>query len=572
MKRFLGLFAYLKGKAHLPILALVFALFAVGAKLAVPYLTGLCIDAIRNGNDDIGMYLWIIIAILIAGAVGRYFFTYFVSITGETIVKEMRQALYRKLIAAPVSYFDSRKEGDLLLLFTNDIDTVRTGLVSGSASFFEGAVQILATIGLMLYLNWVLALVVIVLTPLSIVVSRIISKANAKSFRAQAANMAALSGQGNETISNLETVQSYGIEGLRTDEFKAKAEEVRKSQFKAVFASAWINPSSRLVNNLIYGAVVMMGCYLLFEQPEWLGRVFTVGYLSSFLTYAYQYMAPFNEVADASGDILYALSSFGRFEETMSGPMDCDDGQTLTGPTIGEFTAEDVHFGYTSEREVLSGISFSIKKGQTVALVGTTGCGKTTLINLLMRFYDPQSGEIRVDETPLSKVPKSDLRRHFGMVLQQTVLFHGTIADNIAFGKEEATREEIEQAAKLAKADALISKLPQGYDTPIHSCNLSGGERQLICLARVLLSAPEVVLLDEATSNIDLRTEIALSGGFDTLLKGKTAVVVAHRLSTIVGSDMILVMDRGQIIERGTFGELMAQNGFFAKLYKAQFE
>ena len=484
----------------------------------------------------------------------------------------MREALYEKLMHAPVSYFDSRKEGDLLLLFTNDIDTVRTGLVSGSASFFEGAVQILATIGLMIYLNWVLALVVVFLTPLSIVVSRLISKANAKSFRAQAANMAALSGQSNETIANLQTVQSYGIETIRKQDFHAKAKAVQGAQFKAVFASAWINPSSRLVNNLIYGAVVMMGCYLLFEQPAFLGRAFTVGYLSSFLTYAYQYMAPFNEVADASGDILFALSSFARYEETMQGPLDNDDGLVLTGEQIDGFEAKDLHFGYTSEREVLSGISFSIGRGQTVALVGTTGCGKTTLINLLMRFYDPSSGTITVDGTSLQDIPKADLRRYYGMVLQQPILFHGTIAENIAFAKPDSSLQEIQEAAALARADRLIEKLPQGYDTPVSAAHLSSGEKQLICLARVLLSAPEVVLLDEATSNIDLRTEIALSGGFDTLLKGKTAIVVAHRLSTIVGSDLILVMDHGQIVEQGNFTDLMERGGFFAKLYASQFQ
>ena len=571
MKTVRKLLYHLKGKTHLAYLALLFALFSVGCKLAIPYFVGLSIDSIRNGNNAIATYLFWILGLLVVGGISRFFFDYFVGLAGEEIVKHMRISLYEKMLSLPVSYFDSRKEGDLMLLFTNDIDTVRTGIVSGGAAFFEGLVQILATIGLMFYLNWVLALLVVVLTPLSLLTSRLISKANSKSFHTQNARLAELTGIGNESLANLETIQAYGIEELRAERFYKKGEEVRNAQFKAVFASAWINPSSRLINNFIYGAVVMVGCVLLFNQPEFLGKAFTVGYLSSFLTYAYQYMAPFNEVADASGDILYALSSFKRYEAVMNEANDIDEGDAELEPTVSSFVGEDIHFGYNPSKEVLKGIDFTINKGQIVALVGTTGCGKTTLINLLMRFYDPQSGNISVNEKRLTEVKKADLRSHLGMVLQQPVLFHGTIGENITFGGKEVDAERRNEAAKQAKADELVAKFAQGYDTPIESLSLSSGERQLICLARVLYSAPEVVLLDEATSNIDLRTEVALSGGFDTLLKGKTAIVVAHRLSTIVGADTILVMDQGRIIERGNFNDLMAKNGFFAKLYHSQF-
>ena len=572
MRNIKVLFVYLKGQSKYAVLGLVFALFSVGTKLAIPYFIGLSIDSIRAGEMAIQTYLFWILGLLLVGAISRFFFDYFIRITGERIVKSMRCALYDKMLVLPISYFDKRKEGDLLLLFTNDIDTIRTGIVSGGASLFEGIVAIGATIGLMLYLNWLLAIIVIALTPLSLIVSRLISKANSKSFRAQNQRLAELSALGNESLGNLETIQSYGIEALREEKFLEKASQVKDAQFKAVFAACWINPSSRLVNNLIYGSIVMMGCLLLVNQPSFLGKVFTVGYLSSFLTYAYQYMTPFNEVADASGDILFALTALRRFQEVMVEPNDIDEGSKSLSEEIPGIEARDVHFGYSQDKEVLKGIDFSIKKGKTTALVGTTGCGKTTLINLLMRFYDPNSGTLKIGDEDISSFPKKELRSHFGMVLQQSVLFHGSIGDNIAFGVDNPSQEEIAWAAKQAKADALIAKLPKGYDTPIESTLLSSGERQLICLARVLLCAPEVVLLDEATSNIDLRTEVALSGGFDTLLKGKTAVVVAHRLSTIVGADEILVMDQGKIIERGDFASLMKKEGFFARLYHSQFE
>ena len=571
MKKIKMVLSHLNGRYHLPIFALVSALFAVSAKLAIPYIVGLSLDQIRVGNMDLTWYLLGILLCIVAGAVARFFFDYLVSLTGESIIKAMRERLYHHFMHVPVSEFDRRKEGDLLLLFTNDIDTIRTGFVSGAAAVFEGVVQIAITIGLMLYLNWLLALIVIALTPLSLIISKIISRANSSSFRKQNAKLAELSAYGMETLVNMETIQAYGLVEQRQNAYQSKGKEVKAAQFKATFASTWINPSSRLVNNFIYGSVVMVGCALLFYQPSWLGSAFTVGALSSFLTYCYQYMAPFNEVADASGDILFAFASLDRYQKAISSPLDENVGKKTINGDISKIEANEIHFGYDPSRTVLKGIDFSIAKGERVALVGTTGCGKTTIINLLMRFYDPQSGTIEINGIPSLDVNKGSLRNHIGMVLQQSVLFSGTLGENIAFGKKDATEEEIMAACAEAKADALIRRLPKGLDTPVSSLSLSSGEKQLICLARILVCKPEFVLLDEATSNIDLRTEIALSGGFDSLLKGKTSVVVAHRLSTIVKADKILVMDQGKIIESGNFKTLMAQDGFFAKLYRSQF-
>lgn len=571
MKRIISVFGYLRSRRYLVVLALVCALAAVGAKLAIPYIVGISLDQIRAGNMNLTNYLILIGVLIGIGSFARFFFDYLVSITGEAIISSMRKELYHKLVNAPVSTFDQKKEGDMLLLFTNDIDNIRTGFVSGAAAFFEGVMQIAITVGLMLYLNWLLALIVIGLTPLSLIVSNIISKANSSSFRKQNASLAELSAYGMESLANIETIQSYGLSKSRLERFKEKGVEVRKAQFKATFAAAWINPSSRLVNNMIYGAVVIAGCLLLYHQPAFLGKAFTVGFLSSFLTYCYQYMAPFNEIADASGDILFAFASFDRYQKVMAEESDDIGGELELPRGIDSVEGKNIVFGYDPGRVVLNGIHFRIEKGERVALVGTTGCGKTTIINLLMRFYDPQSGAIEVNEKAIPQYRKTSLREHIGMVLQQSVLFDGTIGENIAFGKEDASEEEILEACVKAKADNLIKRLPKGLDTQVSSLSLSSGERQLICLARILVCKPEFVLLDEATSNIDLRTEIALSGGFDTLLKGKTSVVVAHRLSTIVGADKILVMDKGKIIEVGNFKSLMEKDGFFAKLYHSQF-
>ncbi len=483
----------------------------------------------------------------------------------------MRDALFDALNQVPLSYLDSHPHGDLLLRLTNDIETVQTGLITGAGALFEGIVQIAITLFFMFYLNWALALTVVLLTPISVVVSRFVSKSNSVYFKQQNAKMGELTAHSLETLSNLEAIHSFGMEKAREDDFLEKDLEVKKANFKATFAAAWINPSTRLVNNLIYASIILFGAYLLISSPAWLGIHFTVGALSSFLSYSLQYMTPFNEIADVASDVFYASASLDRVQQTVFAPKDVDTGRKPLGASIETLEAKDMCFSYDGKREIIKNFNLDIYKGHKIALVGPTGCGKTTVINLLMRFYDPQKGGFVMNGIPTSEVKKSEMRSHVGMVLQETWLEKASIRDNIAFGKPEASMEEVVEAAKKAHADEFIRRLPEGYETIVsNSSGLSQGEKQLLCVARILLAKPEIVLLDEATSNIDLRTELALGKAFDELMKGKTSLVVAHRLSTIRNADLILVLKDGEIIEQGNFDELLGQKGFFAELYQSQ--
>ncbi len=569
-----SLLPYMKGNLFLLIVSFVLALLSVSAKMAIPFVTGLAIDLMREESftpNQLTPYLFLVFGLIIVGAFFRYAFDYALSKCGQRVVKNMRDALFDALNQVPLSYLDSHPHGDLLLRLTNDIETVQTGLITGAGALFEGIVQIAITLFFMFYLNWALALTVVLLTPISVVVSRFVSKSNSVYFKQQNAKMGELTAHSLETLSNLEAIHSFGMEKAREDDFLEKDLEVKKANFKATFAAAWINPSTRLVNNLIYASIILFGAYLLISSPAWLGIHFTVGALSSFLSYSLQYMTPFNEIADVASDVFYASASLDRVQQTVFAPKDVDTGRKPLGASIETLEAKDMCFSYDGKREIIKNFNLDIYKGHKIALVGPTGCGKTTVINLLMRFYDPQKGGFVMNGIPTSEVKKSEMRSHVGMVLQETWLEKASIRDNIAFGKPEASMEEVVEAAKKAHADEFIRRLPEGYETIVsNSSGLSQGEKQLLCVARILLAKPEIVLLDEATSNIDLRTELALGKAFDELMKGKTSLVVAHRLSTIRNADLILVLKDGEIIEQGNFDELLGQKGFFAELYQSQ--
>ena len=573
MKTFRLLWPYLRRDKAKLILALVFAVASVFFKMAVPFLTGKAIDVIRQGEFDISLYLVLMAGCLVLGMAFRYLFDLLLASLAQYALKRMRDDVFDSLNHVSVSYFDAHAHGDLLTRLVSDIETVQSGLITGAGALFEGAVQALVTLVFMFTLNWLLGLTVVALTPLSVVVSRAISSRNSKYFKQQSKDLGALSALTLETLNNIEAVQSYGLMEQKTKVYAARNESYRASAFKAMFAASWINPATRLVNNTIYGAVIALGaCMLLFpNQFAFTGTVFTVGMLSAFLTYSYQYMTPFNEIADAAAEVLYASASLKRVIEVIDAPKDVDEGQTPLGEKVESLQARTIDFSYDGKRKVINGFDLSVFKGHKIALVGPTGCGKTTIISLLMRFYDPQSGGFYVNDIDAKQIRKSELRSHVGMVLQDTWLKHGTIAENVAYGKPNATREEIVRACEKAHADFFIRHLKDGYDTVVSSqSGLSSGEKQLLCVARILLLEPEVILLDEATSNIDLRTELQLSSAFDELMKGKTSLVVAHRLSTIRNADHIVVMDHGEIIEQGNFEQLMAKNGFFAELYNAQ--
>ena len=584
MKNFKALKKYLRGSYGIVVLSFVFALLSVAAKMAVPFVTGLGVDVIRAWMENpmqedrysraLLIDLVLMIGLILCGTVFRYFFDFTTAYVGQRLVKKMRDDVYIALNEVPVSYLDRNPHGDLLLRLTNDIENVQTGLITGAGALYEGIVQILITIVFMFYLNYFLGLVVVILTPLSILTSRFISKHNAQYFKLQNEKLGQITAFSSESITNLEAIQSYGLEERKAQGFDEKNLELKGANFKATFAASWINPSTRLVNNIIYGSVILLGVWMILESGtawSWLGISFSVGSLSSFLTYSYQYMTPFNEIADAASDIFYADASLGRVMETLTTPKDIDMGNRPLGQEVQTLEAKDMVFSYDGKRTIIQRFNLDIYKGHKIALVGTTGCGKTTIINLLMRFYDPQQGGFYMNGIPTQEVSKKEMRSHIGMVLQETWLSKDTIAANIAFGKPNATMEEIVEAAKKAHADEFIRRMPEGYQTVVsNATGLSTGEKQLLCVARILLVQPEIVLLDEATSNIDLRTELALGKAFDELMRGKTSIVVAHRLSTIKNADLILVMKDGAVLEQGNFGELMAKNGAFADLYRSQ--
>ena len=584
MKNFKALKKYLRGSYGIVVLSFVFALLSVAAKMAVPFVTGLGVDVIRawmknpmqedHYSRALLIDLVLMIGLILCGTVFRYFFDFTTAYVGQRLVKKMRDDVYIALNEVPVSYLDRNPHGDLLLRLTNDIENVQTGLITGAGALYEGIVQILITIVFMFYLNYFLGLVVVILTPLSILTSRFISKHNAQYFKLQNEKLGQITAFSSESITNLEAIQSYGLEERKAQGFDEKNLELKGANFKATFAASWINPSTRLVNNIIYGSVILLGVWMILESGtawSWLGISFSVGSLSSFLTYSYQYMTPFNEIADAASDIFYADASLGRVMETLTTPKDIDMGNRPLGQEVQTLEAKNMVFSYDGKRTIIQRFNLDIYKGHKIALVGTTGCGKTTIINLLMRFYDPQQGGFYMNGIPTQEVSKKEMRSHIGMVLQETWLSKDTIAANIAFGKPNATMDEIVEAAKKAHADEFIRRMPEGYQTVVsNATGLSTGEKQLLCVARILLVQPEIVLLDEATSNIDLRTELALGKAFDELMRGKTSIVVAHRLSTIKNADLILVMKDGAVLEQGNFGELMAKNGAFADLYRSQ--
>ncbi len=562
---------YIKGDTKLAIASLLFATLSVVCKLSIPFITGLVINKMKAGDFDIMVYLYVGIGLLLLGSIFRYFFDILVSLLGHNVVKKMRDEVFSKFNRVSISYLDTHPHGDLLLRLISDIENVQTGLINGAGALYEGVVQIIVTLVFMFYLNYVLGLIVVLLTPISLIVSKFISSRNAKYFREQNAKLGELSSFGLETISNLETVQAYQLEDDRLSSFLVKNKDVKEKNFKAAFAASWINPATRVINNSIYAILILVGAWFINDNINVGVGLLTVGSLSSFLTYSLQYMTPFNEISDASSDILYALTSLKRVNEVLAEKDDVDEGKESIEGKVESLEAKSMNFSYDGKRQIISNFNLDIYKGHKIALVGPTGCGKTTIINLLMRFYDPQQGGFYINGKDSKTYSKHDLRSHIGMVLQDTWLSHGTIKENIAFGKPSATMEEIVTASKKAHADDFIRRLPKGYDTYIsNSSNLSSGEKQLLCVARIMLIEPEIVVLDEATSNIDLRTELALSSSFDSLMKGKTSLVVAHRLSTIQNSDLIVVLKDGVMIEQGNFEELMSKQGFFYNLYNSQ--
>lgn len=563
------LMKYLEGHRFLLLLSLLMALLSVLLQLYVPILFGDAIDnLVGKGNVNsasLGVYL---VKILICVGTSSLF-VYLMNLINNrityTVVRDIRNTLIEHIQKLPLSYLDSHTSGDIVSRVITDTDVLSDGLLLGFTQLFSGVITILATIYFMFSRNIWISLIVILLTPLSFLVSSFISSRSFNLFRAQSAARGDETALIDEMVSGMKVVKGYGYEERASERFKDLNDKLASASKSAIFYSSLANPSTRFVNNLIYAVVALVGIILI---PK---GALTVGGLAIMLSYANQYMKPFNDISSVVTELQNSFACASRVFELINETEESEDKEGTLGRVNGNVEIENVAFSYDKSKSLIENLSLKAEKGTRVAIVGPTGCGKTTIINLLMRFYDPDKGTIRIDGTDILSVTRHSLRACYGMVLQETWIKSGTVRDNITFGKPDATKEEIEKAIEEAHCTDFIAALPKGLDTPLTESSLSEGQKQLLCIARVMLTHPPMLILDEATSSIDTRTELLVQSAFDTLMEGRTSFVVAHRLSTIRNANIILVMNSGKIIEMGNHDELMAGNGFYAKLYNSQF-
>ncbi len=552
---------------------LFFAMVTVGTTLYAPVLIGQGVDQIVGaGEVDFGhlgeilLYLTVVIA---ATALAQWSMNLLTNQVTYRVVEDIRNQAFIHLEQVPASYVDQNQPGDILSRIVTDVGQFSDGLLMGFTQLFTGVATILGTIGFMLSINGKIALLVVLLTPISLFVASFIASQTFHMFQVQSEKRAEMTSLVEELVGNQRVVQAFSYEEKGMERFDAVNEELRVWGIRALFFSAITNPSTRFVNGLVYTGVSILGAFIV------IGGGMSVGQLISFLNYANQYTKPFNEISGVVTELENALACAKRIFDFLETPVeepDAADAQVLE-KVDGRVELKNVSFSYVPKTPLLQDISIEVRPGQRIAIVGPTGCGKTTVINLLMRFYDVDRGEIRVSGHPVRRLTRDSLRRSFGMVLQETWLKAGTIAENIAYGRPDASRKEIEEAARQAHAHGFISRMKDGYDTWIAEDgeNISQGQKQLLCIARVMLMRPPMLILDEATSSIDTRTEIRVQQAFERLMEGRTSFVVAHRLSTIQTADRILVMEDGNIIEQGTHTELLARGGFYSRLYVSQF-
>ena len=549
------------------IISLVLTLFSTVCTLYIPVLAGEAIDMIvGKGNVNFAGLTKILILILVAiiiGGISQYFTNTLNNRMANNTVKDMRTDAFNNLQYVPVSYIDSRNTGDIVSRVIADAEQFSDGLILGFQNLFSGVITILGTLFFMFTINIWLALIVLVLTPLSLFVSKFISKRTYKYFKKQSEQRGKETSYIEEMLSNIKVVKSYHREDENSENFDVINEELGKDSLNATFFSSLTNPCTRFVNSIVYAVVGLSGA--LFA----INGIITVGNLSASLAYANQYTKPFNDITGVITELQNAIACAGRLLEVIDAEKESDAKGQLPTNVKGDFTVSDVAFSYDKNKELIKNLSFELKSGQRLAVVGPTGCGKTTLINLLMHFYDIDSGSIKVDGVDINTVSRKSLRQNVGMVLQDTWLKSGTIKENIVFGNENVTDEQVIEAAKKSHAHSFIKKLHNGYDTFIgeDGGSLSTGQKQLICITRLMLSPPPILILDEATSSIDLLTEQRITRSFMKLMKDRTSFVVAHRLKTIVESDLILVMKDGKVIESGIHKSLMKKTGFNKKIY-----
>ena len=557
----------------LVILTLILALITVVTTLLAPVLTGNAVDMILGpGAVDfagLGKLALEIAGTILCTAVAQWLMNTVNNRITFQVVRDMRVRTFEQLELLPLKYMDAHRPGDAISRITTDVEQFSDGLLMGFTQLFTGVLTILGTLGVMLAIDWRIALVVVALTPLSIFVARFIATHTYSMFKVQSETRAEMTSLVEELVGNEHLVRAFGYESRAEERFDKINLDLQKCGVRAIFFSSLTNPCTRFVNALVYAAVGVLGAFVAIA-----GGI-TVGQLSVFLNYANQYTKPFNDISGVMTELQNALACAQRvFDLIDETPITPDAPEAIALPHgAGSVEFDHVKFRYMDDVPLIEDMNLKVMPGQRIALVGPTGCGKTTLVNLLMRFYEINGGTLRVDGHPIDEVTRDSLRANLGMVLQETWLKAGTIAENIAYGKPDATREEIIEAAKKARAHSFICRMPNGYDTQVaeDGGNISQGQRQLLCIARVMLRRPPILILDEATSSIDTRTGVLVQDAFEELMKGRTSFIVAHRLSTIKNADQILVMKAGNIIERGTHEELLAQGGFYKQLYESQF-
>jgi len=575
--------AYIGHYKILLFVSLVMAMITVILTLYLPILFGDAIDLIvGSGQTKFDKIFEIIItAVIVAGTTSlfQWLMTTINNKIAYNVVRDIRNDAFKRIEKLPLSYLDSHSTGDIVSRVIADADQFSDGLLLGFTQSFTGIATILGTLVFMLRIDIFTALIVMVLTPLSLLVARFISKHTYSFFKLQSETRAEQTSLINEMIGGMEVVKAYGREAKVVEAFDEINEKIEKASLKAIFFSSITNPATRFVNNIVYALVGLVGAFQVVN-----GGI-SVGGLSAFLAYANQYTKPFNEISGIITELQNAIACAGRLLELINEDIETEDGKTVLRAdksneidkkitnNIGNINLENVAFSYVKDKKLIEGLNLSVKKGQRIAIVGPTGCGKTTIINLLMRFYDVDSGSIKVENTDIRELTRHSLRKSYGMVLQETWLRNGTIRENIVMGKPDATDEEVIVAAKAAHSHSFISKLKDGYDTVIDEdgSGLSKGQMQLLCITRVMLLLPPMLILDEATSSIDTRTEIKIQKAFNRLMEGRTSFIVAHRLSTIKEADTILVMKAGKIIEQGNHKELLEKKGFYSELYNSQF-
>ena len=557
------------------IVSLIASAVYVAFSLVLPVFFGKATDLIAGeGEVSFGeLYkLFIYAACAAVGAgVSQWICEALCNKISNGITAKIRDDVFNKLQRVPLKYLDCRSTGDLLSVEIGDADKLSDGLLLGFSRFFTGIITILGTLAFMFAINPIIAAVVMLLTPISLLTAKFITGRTYGLFKAQSRLTGEQTALVEETLSNLPTVKAYETEEVNGKKFDEINDELKKTSFKAVFFSSLTNPSTRLINAVVYAAVALTGALLAINVTSGVLAV-TAGGILSLLSYANRYTKPFNEITSVLTELTGAKACAARLFEILDEPEEVRfANEKPAGALKGDVDIDDVSFSYVPDKKLIEHFNLSVKTGTKVAIVGPTGCGKTTLINLLMRFYDVNSGEIRYDEMPVTELERRSLRLNIGMVLQETWIRKASVFDNVRIGRKNATREEVEEACKLAHAHGFITRLDGGYDTIIGEDGLSVGQKQLLCIARVMLCLPPVLILDEATSSIDTRTEMKIQQAFDTLTRGKTSFIVAHRLSTIKSADVILVMKNGNVIEQGNHKELLDKRGFYYEMYNSQY-